>query len=87
MCVFAGEIKTIDIHEHPDTIHFGVDPGDDPSILTKYTKALRILKGQNAGDLGPPVPLSWKSTDKRTLNILDLAVRGQHKTQRSLGSQ
>ncbi|MEN3326820.1 MAG: hypothetical protein V7638_1627 [Acidobacteriota bacterium] len=76
LCVFEGVIQTIDIHEHPDTIHFGVDPGDDPSILTKYTKALRILKGQNAGDLGPPVPLGWKSTDKRTLNILDLAGKG-----------
>jgi len=21
--------KTVDIHEHPDTIHFGVDPGND----------------------------------------------------------
>lgn len=29
LCLFVGEIKTIDIHEHRDTIHFGVDPGNN----------------------------------------------------------
>jgi hypothetical protein len=74
LCLFEGEIQTVDIHEHPETIHFGVDPGDDPSKISNYKKALR---DKNSGSLGPPKELNWKSIDKRTLNILDLASKGQ----------
>lgn len=73
LCVFQGEIKTIDIHEHPDTIHFGVEPGKDPSIAGDYTKTLRDING-NPGQ--EPTKLNWKSTDKRALNIADLASKG-----------
>ena len=74
VCLFEGEIKTVDIHEHPETIHFGVDPGSDPSKLAGYTKTLR---DKNTGVLGKPVDLTWKSSDKRTLDIAALAAKGQ----------
>jgi hypothetical protein len=73
LCLFKGEIKTVDIHEHPETIHFGVDTGEDPSRIENYTKALR---DKNSGKLGKSAKLNWKSSDKRTLNIIDLAAKG-----------
>ena len=74
LCLFGGEIKTVDIHEHPETIHFGVDTGSDPSILADYRKRLR---DKDSGKTGPTVSLSWKSADKRALDILNLAGKGQ----------
>lgn len=76
MCLFEGEIKTVDIHEHAETIHFGVDSGSDPSIIDKYTKTLR---DKTTGELrNDPTPLNWKwgLTDKRTLDITLLAKAG-----------
>ena len=73
-CLFEGEIKTVDIREHLETIHFGVDSGDDPSRDGDYTK---VLRDKNTGAPGKAVALKWKSTDKRTLNIFDLATKGQ----------
>lgn len=70
LCIFEGEIKTIDIHEHPDTIHFGVETGD-PSKIATYKKAFRNVG--DPGKVGQPLDLDWKSTDKRTLNISQLA--------------
>ena len=72
LCVFEGEIKTVDIHEHAETIHFGVDSGDDPANVDGYKKALRNMKGV----LGEKKPLVWKSEDKHTLDILDLVNKG-----------
>jgi hypothetical protein len=71
LCLFDGDIKTIDIHEHPDTIHFGVTPGKDPSQLDKYTKEFRDLTTKS---LGPATALNWKSPGKRTLNIRAVAT-------------
>jgi len=73
LCLFDGEIKTVDIHEHAETIHFGVDAGADPTITKDYTKKLRNLTDWT---LGKSTPLTWKSSDKRTVNIHDLVVKG-----------
>ena len=74
LCLFDGEIKTIDIHEHPDTIHFGVDPGNDPAKIDGYQKALR---NKDSGVLGPSKPLPLKRGDKRVLDIIGLKTEGQ----------
>jgi len=74
ICLFDGEIKTVDIHEHPDTIHFGVDPGTDPGKIDGYTKALR---NKENGALGPAKALPLRKNDKRILIIKDLATAGQ----------
>lgn len=82
LCLFEGEIKTLDIHEHPETIHFGVEPGDDPSIPGDYRKALRNLSGSP----GQSAPLEWRSGgDKRTLDIGRLAARGGAKNSADFG--
>jgi hypothetical protein len=72
LCLFDGEIKTVDIHEHAETIHFGVNAGDDPSNINGYTKALRNVE---TGVLGDAKPLVWKTEAKRTISISDLVAR------------
>ena len=83
LCLFEGDIKTIDIHEHPETIHFGVEVGN-PADPKTYGKALRD-KGNGA--LGKSEPVTWKlkSPDKLTLNISDLATRGQSQNSADFG--
>lgn len=82
LCLFEGEIKTIDIHEHPDTIHFGVETGD-PSKIDTYKKALRDIG--DPSKIGKPVDLVWKTPAKRTLNISDLATKGNAKNSAEFG--
>jgi len=72
LCLFDGEIKTVDIHEHAETIHFGVNAGDDPSNPGGYTKALRNVE---SGVLGDAKPVVWKTEAKRTISIGDLIAR------------
>ncbi len=62
----------MDIHEHAETIHFGVDAGDDPSNIAGYKKALRNVE---SGVLGDEKPLVWKSEAKRIVSISDLVAR------------
>ena len=75
LCLFEGDIKTVDIHEHPEAIHFGVETGDDPGDLTKYSKTLRNIENGSAGTI--PEQLVWKSKERRTLDIADLATKGK----------
>lgn len=43
ICLFEGEVKTVDIHLKPETMHFGVDPyGAD---ATEFKKGLRNPDG------------------------------------------
>jgi hypothetical protein len=50
-----------------------VDAGSNPSVTGDYTKKLR---NKDKWTQGAPTPLTWKSPDKRTLNIHDLIVKG-----------
>ncbi|NEO79494.1 hypothetical protein [Moorena sp. SIO4G3] len=43
ICLFAGEVKTVDIHLKPETMHFGVDPYSASN--TQFTKGLRDSDG------------------------------------------
>ena len=71
LCLFEGDIQTVDIHEHPETIHFGVDT-DQPEEISSYYKELRKLDGTLSGT---HTALPWKngSSSRRTLDIAALA--------------
>jgi hypothetical protein len=71
LCLFEGDIRTVDIHEHPETIHFGVDT-DHPEKIETYYKELRKLDGTLSGT---HTALPWKngSSSRRTLDIAALA--------------
>jgi hypothetical protein len=72
-CLFEGDVQTVDIHEHPDAIHFGVD-ADDPGNIASYFKELRNLDGSESG---VKTPLPWKngSPDFRAIDMADLASK------------
>jgi hypothetical protein len=71
LCLFEGDVQTVDIHEHPDAIHFGVDT-DDPGNMESYFKELRKLDGSESG---VKTPLPWKNrlSNARAIDMADLA--------------
>jgi hypothetical protein len=72
-CLFEGDVQTVDIHEHPDAIHFGVD-ADDPGNMASYFKELRKPDGSESG---VNTPLPWKngSSNARAIDMADLASK------------
>lgn len=61
LCLFAGEIKTIDIHQKPEALHFGCNRSDEG-----YN---RELKTETGGEKpGCVVPIPWKNDGKKELN-------------------
>ncbi len=72
LCIFEGDVQTVDIHEHPDVIHFGVDM-DDPGDITTYFKELRKLDGTESG---VKTSLPWKNQSNitRTIDVTALAA-------------
>jgi hypothetical protein len=61
LCLFKCEAKTVDIHQKPEMLHFGVNLKDDDST---YYKELRDRQGTEQG-YKVDVPLD----DKRVVNI------------------
>ena len=49
ICLFKGEVKTVDIHQTPEGMHFGLDAPSDES--DKFTKNLRDIYGEGSEDL------------------------------------
>jgi hypothetical protein len=72
LCLFEGDIQTVEVHEHPEAIHFGVDT-DHPEDIATYYKELRKINGTPSGT---KTLLSWKngSSNRRTLAIAALAA-------------
>jgi hypothetical protein len=72
-CLFAGDVQTVDIHERPDAVHFGVDAGD-PGNMASYFKELRKPDGSESG---VKTPLPWKngSSNARAIDMADLASK------------
>jgi len=60
LCLFAGDVKTVDIHLAPETMHFGVDSFKGGVI----TKTLR-------GEGGACVPVPWLNGDQ-SQGVIDI---------------
>jgi hypothetical protein len=60
--MFAGEVTAVDIHQKPETLHFGFNPPDSSNL--EYSKD---NKGKN-------VAIGWKDEDKRVVDISKLAA-------------
>ncbi len=63
LCIFTGEIGRVDIHQKPETLHFGVS--------ADFEKKLRDLKGAELEET--KVKVDWRSAPDRTLNITAFA--------------
>jgi hypothetical protein len=64
LCMFVGEVTAVDIHQKPETLHFGFNPPDSSNL--DYSKD---NKGKN-------VAIAWKDKDgdKRVVDINKLAT-------------
>ena len=90
-CLFDGTIVMVDIHEHTDTIHFGVhvdtkEEGDTPEDSDIYTKTLRNVSGAS-GTSTTPIAVPWRNRDKRVLAIGELATLLQATNSANFGLQ
>ncbi|HBE21082.1 MAG TPA: hypothetical protein DEG17_05480 [Cyanobacteria bacterium UBA11149] len=70
ICLFKGEIKTVDIHQKPETLHFGLDSDDEGEI---FYKKLKNLEGKPIDKKVDNNNIPWKDQEKRVININALA--------------
>ncbi|WP_437746874.1 hypothetical protein WMF39_18750 [Sorangium sp. So ce1504] len=76
ICLFEGEIKTLDVHQKPEAMHFGLDARDDPA--DPYSKNLRTRDGTGEEELLiERVP--WSDERKGILDIPALAAQMKEK--------
>ena len=74
ICLFKGEAKTVDIHQKPETLHFGLDSDDGGE--TFYKKLKDPIDGKEISRLDIPNeedPPKWKDRNEKILNIANLA--------------
>ncbi len=69
ICIFQGEVKTVDIHQKPEAMHSGVDPFGVDEI--DVTKGLRNAKGELI--VASPIPVPWNNSAKRVINLVQFA--------------
>jgi hypothetical protein len=67
LCLFEGDVQTVDIHQKPEMLHFGLDKSDGNDPLTYY-KTLRDRAGRSSGT---KVTVPWKDESKRVVNIAE----------------
>jgi len=73
ICLFKGEIKTVDIHQKPETLHFGLDWDDEKKT---FYKKLKNLEGQSIDKKGDNIiNIPWKDSEKRVIAINSLTDR------------
>ncbi len=82
ICLFAGEVQTIDLHQKPEALHFGLNRPDDSNAT--YYKFLRDSQGVETMTKVSLTDASWQDVDKQVLNINRLATEMQ--TQQALTS-
>lgn len=68
ICLFDGEIKTVDIHQKPETLHFGLNPTTQPP---GFEKILRDSDGNEQDQNKIPVP--WKPNENRDKLVVDIS--------------
>ena len=72
LCLFSGEIKTIDIHQKPEMLHFGLDKQEN----TSFYKTLKDKYGNRLTDgnqLDVKVDnIPWQDQENRIINVIQL---------------
>ncbi|MEL4894631.1 hypothetical protein [Crocosphaera sp. Alani8] len=72
ICLFEGEVKTVDIHLKPESMHFGLDAPTKDS--PEWSKNLRDENGELMDKfLISPIP--WNSEEKEVINLQDFATQ------------
>ncbi len=72
LCLFEGEIKTVDIHLQPESMHFGLDaPTED---YPQWSKNLRDSDGELMKD---SISIPWKNETKEVIDLQKFARHNQ----------
>lgn len=87
LCLFKGELKTLDVTRKPETMHFGLDLIEQhPSgQSTSYRKDLRNQQGEEDVNLHI-TPLPWKSAENLVVDVSQLAAQISQKVPPMNGS-
>jgi hypothetical protein len=76
ICILAGVVQQVDLHQKPEMLHFGFDvPDDQPDSLCK---TLRDDAGQEEGPTLTEIP--WRDAELRVVNVGGLASSIQQLT-------
>jgi hypothetical protein len=81
LCIFEGEVARVDIHQKPETLHFGFS-ADGPG---NFEKKLRDLKGAELPNT--KVSVDWRSAPDRILNVTAFAESMRKKLSEKLSEQ
>lgn len=80
LCLFSGEVKTVDIHQKPEALHFGLNPPardkDGKPIPTE--PYFRDIKKPKGGETDKKIKMKtnlWRNEQHRVLNITELAAQ------------
>ncbi|MGB3511268.1 MAG: hypothetical protein WBA93_18935 [Microcoleaceae cyanobacterium] len=71
ICLFEGEVKTVDIHLKPESMHFGLDAPTEDS--PEWSKNLRDEQGELMADSRISIP--WNHQEKEVINLEEFASR------------
>lgn len=71
LCLFVGKVTAVDIHQKPETLHFGFNRPDASAPGSDYSK----------DKIGP---IAWKEKDKRVVDICKLTQGSHHSAQFAL---
>lgn len=71
LCLFDGCVQTVDLHQTPESLHFGVDRPDGEAGC--YSKQLRSLDGGTVAEL--PTDIPWRDKTNRVLDIAGFAEK------------
>jgi hypothetical protein len=55
LCIFDGVAQTVEIHEQPEALHFGVDEDPDNPSPEKFAKSFRYITAVDGHQPGTPV--------------------------------
>ncbi len=68
LCLFDGEVKTVDIHQKPEALHCGFSFTKKVDNTVRYYKYLRDASGDEDKD-NPPIDIEWKDAEARVIDI------------------
>ena len=69
LCLFAGDVHTVDFFQKPDVLHFGLD-----SDGVNFSKQLRKATGANLADDIDPFTLSTNHWQDKAMRVSDFAA-------------
>lgn len=69
LCIFEGDVRTLDFFQKPDVLHFGLDADG-----VNFSKQLRKANGANLPDDHTPFKLKDEHWREKTLNVVNFAT-------------